>query len=72
MDLISPIVHRWINEAREDPDAFWARAAEQLPWLRPWERVFEWTPPTFRWFVGVSSQFFGERKTSHLVEAVLF
>ena len=52
MDLISPIVHRWINEAREDPDAFWARAAEQLPWLRPWERVFEWTPPTFRWFTG--------------------
>ena len=52
MDLISPIVHRWINEAREDPDAFWARAAEQLPWLRPWERVFEWTPPTFRWFIG--------------------
>ncbi len=52
MDLISPIVHRWINEAREDPDDFWARAAEQLPWLRPWERVFEWTPPTFRWFIG--------------------
>ncbi len=52
MDLISPIVHRWINEAREDPDAFWARAAEHLPWLRPWERVFEWTPPTFRWFIG--------------------
>src|SRR6266436_4544493 len=52
MDLISPIVHRWITEAREDPDAFWARAAESLPWLRPWERVFEWTPPTFRWFIG--------------------
>ncbi len=52
MDLISPIVHRWITEAREDPDAFWAQAAESLPWLRPWERVFEWTPPTFRWFIG--------------------
>lgn len=52
MDLISPIVRRWIEEAREDPDTFWAKAAEQLPWLRPWERVFEWTPPTFRWFVG--------------------
>ncbi|MGB8348118.1 MAG: acetate--CoA ligase [Ktedonobacteraceae bacterium] len=52
MDLISPIVHRWIEEAREDPEAFWGKAAEQLPWLRAWDRVFEWTPPTFRWFIG--------------------
>ncbi len=52
MDLISPIVHRWIEDAREDPEAFWAKAAEQLPWLRAWDRVFEWTPPTFRWFIG--------------------
>ncbi|HEU0027114.1 MAG TPA: acetate--CoA ligase [Ktedonobacterales bacterium] len=52
MDLVSPIVHRWIEDAREDPEAFWGRAAEQLPWLRTWDRVFEWTPPTFRWFVG--------------------
>ncbi len=35
MDLISPIVHRWINEAREDPDAFWARAAEQTALAAP-------------------------------------
>src|SRR5947199_6796967 len=52
MDLISPVVHRWVQDAREDPEDFWGRAAEQLPWLRKWERVFEWTPPTFRWFVG--------------------
>lgn len=52
MNLISPIVQRWVQEAREDPDAFWSRAAEQLPWLRAWDRVFEWTPPTFRWFIG--------------------
>ncbi|MBE3562033.1 MAG: acetate--CoA ligase [Ktedonobacteraceae bacterium] len=52
MDLINPVVHRWIEEARENPEAFWGRAAEQLPWLRRWERVFEWTPPTFRWFIG--------------------
>src|SRR5207245_1345333 len=43
---------RWIQDARENPEAFWGRAAEQLPWLRKWDRVFEWTPPTFRWFVG--------------------
>src|SRR5437016_14209065 len=52
MDLISPVVHRWVQDAREDPEDFWGRAAEQLPWLRKWDRVFEWTPPTFRWFIG--------------------
>src|SRR6266536_6674120 len=52
MDLISPVVRRWVQDARENPEAFWGRAAEQLPWLRTWDRVFEWTPPTFRWFVG--------------------
>jgi acetyl-CoA synthetase len=52
MDLISPVVQRWIQDARENPDAFWGSAAEQLPWLRKWESVFEWTPPSFRWFVG--------------------
>ncbi len=52
MDLLNPIVYRWIQDAKEDPEAFWGRAAEQLPWLRTWDRVFEWTPPTFRWFIG--------------------
>jgi len=52
MDLISPTVQRWLQDARENPEAFWAKAAEQLPWLRTWDRVFEWTPPTFRWFIG--------------------
>ena len=52
MDLVSPVVQRWIQDARENPEAFWGRAAAQLPWLRTWDRVFEWTPPTFRWFTG--------------------
>jgi acetyl-CoA synthetase len=52
MDLVSPVVRRWIEDARENPEVFWGRAAEQLPWLRKWDRVFEWTPPTFRWFTG--------------------
>ena len=52
MDLISPVVQRWIQDAREQPDEFWGRAAEQLPWLRKWDSVFEWTPPSFRWFSG--------------------
>jgi acetyl-CoA synthetase len=52
MDLINPIVRRWRDEASTDPDGFWARAAEQLPWFRKWDRVFDWDFPTFRWFVG--------------------
>jgi acetyl-CoA synthetase len=52
MNLINPVVQRWIDDAKQDPEVFWGKAAEQLPWLRKWDRVFEWTPPTFRWFSG--------------------
>ena len=47
MDIINPVVRRWLREAHEDVEGFWARAAQQLPWLRPWDRVFEWTYPPF-------------------------
>src|SRR5215471_17174865 len=50
--LINPIVRRWQREASQDPDAFWARAAEMLPWFRKWDQVFDWQPPTFRWYIG--------------------
>ena len=52
MTLITPTVQRWIDEGRRDPDALWARAAEDVGWFRKWDRVFEWDPPTFRWFAG--------------------
>jgi acetyl-CoA synthetase len=52
MQPIHPTVRRMREDASSDPDAFWGRAAAQLPWLRPWERVFEHEYPTFRWFVG--------------------
>ncbi|MDQ2869471.1 MAG: acetate--CoA ligase [Acidobacteriota bacterium] len=52
MDLINPIVRRWLQDGKADPDEFWARAARQLPWFRPWDRAFSWEPPTFRWFEG--------------------
>jgi acetyl-CoA synthetase len=55
MSLINPIVQKWIEDARQDPDGFWGRAAEQLPWFTKWERVLEWSPPTFRWFVGAQT-----------------
>ena len=52
MSIITPVIQRWIDEGRRDPDGLWARAAEDVPWFRKWDRVFEWDPPTFRWFVG--------------------
>jgi acetyl-CoA synthetase len=52
MDVVSPIVKRWQHDAARDPEAFWARAAEQIHWFRTWDRTFEWERPTFRWFVG--------------------
>ncbi|TLN27284.1 acetate--CoA ligase [bacterium] len=52
MDLITPVVNRRIMDAREDPESFWRAAAETLPWLKPFDRVFEWEYPTFRWFLG--------------------
>src|SRR5215467_11336353 len=36
----------------EDPEGFWAAAAKELEWFQPWTRIFDWTYPTFQWFVG--------------------
>ncbi|NTU71900.1 MAG: acetate--CoA ligase [Coriobacteriia bacterium] len=52
VELISPVIKRWIYNAEQNPEEFWAKAAEPLPWLKPWVRTFEWDAPTFRWFVG--------------------
>ncbi|MBI5649614.1 MAG: acetate--CoA ligase [Chloroflexi bacterium] len=52
MNPINPTVRKWVEDARNNPDEFWGRAAEQLNWFRKWDRVFEWTPPTFKWFIG--------------------
>src|SRR3954470_10373950 len=52
---MNPIVQRWLDDARADPVGFWERAAEELPWFRHWDRAFEWTSPTFRWFAGAET-----------------
>src|SRR6266542_3525410 len=52
MDLVNPIVRRWIREGEEDPAGFWSRQASRLPWLRAWDRAFVPEYPSFRWFVG--------------------
>jgi acetyl-CoA synthetase len=55
MKVTNLTVSRLVREATDDPEGFWGRAAEELPWFRKWDRVFEWTPPTFRWFIGAQT-----------------
>jgi acetyl-CoA synthetase len=52
LSIVTPAVQRVIEEGLKSPESFWARAAEDLPWFRRWDRVFEWAFPTFRWFIG--------------------
>jgi acetyl-CoA synthetase len=54
-DSVTPAVRQRIDEGLRDPEGFWARAASDLPWFRTWDRVFEWTFPTFRWFIGAQT-----------------
>src|SRR6185369_6643580 len=32
-------------EAAADPEAFWARMAEELHWFKSWDTVLKWNPP---------------------------
>jgi acetyl-CoA synthetase len=59
MALNTGKVGEFIAAARDDPESFWANAAEALPWRRHWDRVFDWNPEQpdargryFRWFIG--------------------
>jgi acetyl-CoA synthetase len=38
--------------AARDREGFWAEQARTLEWIRPWDRVLEWTLPHAKWFVG--------------------
>ena len=40
-----------LKRALEDTEGFWGEAARELNWFRPWDRVFEWNYPRFRWFI---------------------
>jgi propionyl-CoA synthetase len=43
-------IHR---RSLEDPEAFWAEAAEDLHWEKRWDRVLDdRNPPSYRWFSG--------------------
>ena len=40
------------NTARKNPQAFWAKAAKELHWFKPWKKVLEWNSPWAKWFIG--------------------
>jgi acetyl-CoA synthetase len=41
------------EQAARDPQAWWAKQAEELDWFRPWDRVLDDSdPPFYKWFVG--------------------
>lgn len=39
------------QEAERDREAFWARMAGELEWMKPWSEVLDWNPPNARWFI---------------------
>ena len=39
-------------DAAADPEAFWAKQAEELHWFKKWDTVLEWNEPFAKWFVG--------------------
>ncbi len=68
MSLITPIIQKWLDDGRRDPEALWARAADGLPWFRKWDRVFEWDPPTFRWFIGAQTNLGFNAVDRHVID----
>jgi acetyl-CoA synthetase len=48
-NIADPAVY---DRAREDPEAFWAEAASELDWFKPWSKVLEWDAPWAKWFTG--------------------
>ncbi len=43
---------RLYKKSIDDPERFWAEAARELHWFKPWEKVMEWNLPSAQWFVG--------------------
>ncbi|MFZ4805792.1 MAG: propionyl-CoA synthetase [Hyphomicrobiaceae bacterium] len=45
--------HEVYESWRKDPSGFWAEAAREITWFRPWDRVFDpYAGQYGRWFVG--------------------
>ena len=40
------------RQSVDDPEGFWAEAARELHWFKPWDKVLDWNEPWAKWFVG--------------------
>jgi acetyl-CoA synthetase len=40
------------KQSIEDPETFWANAANELHWFKKWDKVLDWNLPWAKWFVG--------------------
>jgi len=40
------------REAADNPEAFWAKQAEELHWFKKWDKTLEWELPFAKWFGG--------------------
>jgi acetyl-CoA synthetase len=47
-----PHLEEMLERALKDTEGFWGEAARELHWFKPWDRVFEWNYPNFKWFLG--------------------
>ncbi len=44
--------HEVYDGWKADPEGFWAKAAAEIDWIKPWDKVFECVDGLDRWFVG--------------------
>ena len=50
---LSPAYESARQRASDDPEAFWADAAQAIHWEKPWDKVFDDSnAPLYRWFTG--------------------
>src|SRR4026207_923043 len=51
--LMSSAYRELYQQSIESPDEFWAHAAEDISWIKRWDRVSDQSrPPFVRWFPG--------------------
>ncbi len=54
------------ERALADPEAFWAEAAGDLDWFKPWDEILDWQPPFARWFAGAECNIVHNAVDRHL------
>ncbi len=41
-----------VSQGKSNPQKYWADAAKELSWFKPWKKVLKWKMPHAEWFVG--------------------